>query len=1386
MSTTTLSNLYVEKASSEHPLALWMLNETVDYVSQINETQRQLQLFAQWEIENADATNVLSNTVNAPFQDSATSLLSGGIPATALSNIIARSKFFLPESFSQDLANFNIGFYVFVDTALANSVSFGYEYTDPEDSNSVIEVLNTEIIKRSDIGTWKFVSHTFDLPDPDFEDVKLIIKFEVKEGGLAGSYDLLINGLTLGQKSENFNKVSSGINPEPIPSTIALPTQLKVTPAFPYGASGENGYYLSQGSELSSVNFGVPLVYGSSNVTKLSPNELNGQNYPSVIFPGYGFLNERGKNNSYTVEMWLRINSTSSQAKRIFGPISSTDGLYADGGFLTFKVGKSYASHYVGEWFRPMVIHIRSTRNSIIVVLNGEEVINIEYDQDTTAFATELNLSGKSQDWLGIYTYNDINPIDIDTFSIYSYAMPTEVAKRRWVWGQAVAAPEQTNSSINSITAFNDYAFAGYTANYNYPDFANWKQAYFSNVDARDKSLRLPDYALPDFQLGSKTTQELFDDIRAIVPNQQDPDDQLNRKYLTLVPNNTWTDNSSRIYFPKLGVLNDPVQTIYGVFKSDGTAINQPLVKIKNKTNSDYLLVSINGITVSYVINISGTSTTLQTRTVLANTKFSIGLDLSKITELQIEGISRFFSDQSVLDLSLAGDGSARFSGKIYKFGFDAAYNSRKNSDMSDSSGVFTFDYSTITNAVPLATTISTTGTVGSIAGVTGGPWTARVSNLSSLSGLSVGDAITATSGTGSLGSGGSYVVTDIAATSFSFSATGGTIPTAGTITNVKKNIVTYTTNNNFIPTDTVVVSGITPSAYNNSGASVKVISYTNNSFTINSASTGSYVSGGMAVRNRELVNHTANYTLTAIDKYGILFADIAVAGYWEDYMPLTYFGKSIVDSDGRSNYELDAIQFNQDYPEPPASTEEQTTSQWTYSDLSIAYSNPIILSYADLNNAFFTNWDSYLEMSQNSVTTSFYDTESGVLKSYVSFQYVSDGANKNLLDFENYARPLTSGIIDPGAFDLPWETTAFEATTGIIIYPPRQTSATTAIQNTRNVNFEDLAMVYHLDFRSDGILHHPINFKELQMASQVFERTDFTPVGSRFGIPVYYYTKDGIYYDFKAKNPITTYKKSTPHLYLNRQSGWKIRGEFSSLQDRGLAIPVNLPAAEKTDVSSIQMWIRFADRDFPADPIMIFSIDHNEGIYDFFIQADSSGERGTIFGVDRQSLEVLDEIGYYLNGQSVFSPYVDKDAWSVLGLEFPELLKFSSRVGRIDLNGPLTYNNVSYNLATNIEKDESVEARSWQTVKNLHTWEDLSTDLDVAVGSEGPPYNWRQVKIISQSIIYTINPKSIYEKYTGSNRVIIDDESSGVLINPERFKFYNEVSWSDNVKIAV
>lgn len=1208
---TDLSNLYIEKVNSEHPLAVWMLNENVDYISLITDADRSIEDPLKWNTTNATVTVEANPATNTPIITSKVNIIAGDIPTTSTMDIECVTEYlFNGIDFDADYANFAIGFHFYVGSSYANSITYGYKYYDI--ATALIKE-NSETINLSslNLGNWLFLSNTFANPTSAIEDLKPFIRINVSDGGGVNDYQFKINGFSLGQWSEDFNRESLGLIPQNISSDINLPSTLKAIEAYQYGGSNLNGYYLSSEKKLFAKNFGIPLVYGSSNSTKLYPNIIDNIVYPSLIFPGYGFLNERGKYNEYTAEMWVRINTDASASQKFFGPIASNDGLYVEGGFLTLVIGKNYGSHYVGEWFRPMLIQIRFIRNNISVVLNGEEVININFSESELELAAEYNETAKNQDWLGFYATEEVHPITIDSYALYSYSVPVEVAKRRWVWGQGVIAPETTNSSLNATTAFNDYSFSKYDSSYNYPDFASWRQGFFSNVETSSNFLKLPQYSLPTLSLDGVTERSWLDELQLLQSAETE-------KYFTFRPSIEWNNKKCYMYLSELSILNEPLISTYGIFETDGGADNEILFKIQNKESGNYFVATLDGLTLRYIINISGTLTTIATKTIASNTKFTAGIHIPSISLKPIAGINKFFTNKPLLTLSIGGDGVSTFSGKIYRFGLDAIYNNRKIADLYDSSGIFN-----------------------------------------------------------------------------------------------------------------------------------------SNNTTANT-----------------LMNHTSNYTVIAHDKYGIFFRDIAVAGYWQDYVPLSYFAKYVESYDGTKSYDLDNIQINLDYPQPIALTEFESSSTWTYQDLFDKYNDPVHLTYAVLDNSIYSGWEEYQDLADMAEEYYYYNTENNSLRSYISFQYITDGANNNLVDFTNFKEPRQGGVVDPEFLEGAWENTAYEVVDGTIVYPPLTT------QSNKDVDFNNLAIVYHLDFKSDGILHHPINFRELQLASKVLERKQFTELGTRFGVPVYPYYKTGLYYDFKGKNPIATYKGTTPYLYLNAHSGWTVKGELSPYLDRGMSIPINIQQGLDTQVSAVQMWVRFNDKFFPTGETPFFSIVHKSGTYNFYIDSDESGQRGKIIGKDANTGAILTDVDYHINGLFVKNPYIINEEWSVIGIAFTELLDYSQYTGRLILNGPMTYNNISYYLATNLEQKQRIEVRTWGQVKENPT----SILWDYWQNS----FEWNTVKVVNATNVYAIDPSAIYDKYVGSSRIVVDDNIDGIWIKPDQIKVYNDMLWSTSTQIAV
>ena len=1200
------SNLYAEKIYSEHPLVLWALDDQADYVSLISENQRNIQTL--WD--NSGATVVsgsLSGSPLGPFSESISSSISGNVPVGESSEIICVSPDIINfANLNGNFGTFCVGTYFYSTSSLINSISIGYEFTDTTSSQIVqrLETFNEPITSN-----WTFISGTFEIPD-EVASLRLVIKATTISGGSsAEDYKFYVNGVSAGQWSEEFNVKSLGITPQAFPNTIGIDTTKLVVPADAYGLSENSGYYFVDKNFLVAKNTSIPLVFGASNVTKLLPNS---DNDPSLIVPGKGFLNESGRYKDYTVEFWARINSDAVTPKRIFGPISSLDGLYVEGGFLTLKIGKSFKSHFVGEWFRPLLIQIRLIENSASLVVNGEEVLSFVINTQTLDLPQEA-VDGKSVDWLGFYSYEDVNPIEIDCIAIYPYQVPTTIAKRRWVYGQGVLSPEGINSSYGGTSAFIDFPFADYTANYAYPDFAEWQQGSFDNLTTTSSSIKTPEYSLPEIYLESKNIDQLYTDCLSL----EDQGESLN--YITFRPNSSWNLEHGYINFNNLEITGSQTKSIYGVFSTEDTGVGsgpQTLIKIYRNDNSNCFVVKQEEDVVTYLLEYGGETQTLHTTEILTGIPFSVGINIDLIVNKYGENVASFFGNRNLLKLYVAGDQNPEntFTGNVYSVGFSTESNYKDIENFYNEDGFVVFDE-------------------------------------------------------------------DALAT--------------------------------------------------------------------------------------DLINHTASYTLLPTIAYGQLFLDVGVSGYWEDYMPLSYFAQFVQNDIGNEFYDLDFLQFNIGYPSPSRVVEsDQELESWTYQDLDNEYSSPTQKTYAQLDNFLYTNWNNYGDMTTKTEKVYEYDTESSSVRSYITFQYVEDGANASQSSFSRLEKAKQGKLIDIDNHPL-WSITKFEVVDNTILYP------------TKSVNFNNLAIVYRVEFDSRSTISKPINLKSLAITSQVFNDNSFNPVGTRFGTDIFPYKKSGIYYDYKSKNPFSIYKGSTPYLYMTRNSGIEVRGSFDNDTDRGLSIPVNPQVAINYKINAMQMWYRYDEPRFPGSPTPMFKINNKgEEIQFYMVTNNDLGSRARVFAINNSTGLPYNGVSYFVNGVLVREPILTVKEWSVIGLRFSNSLNFNSYIGSIDINGPGLFNNISHYQSTDLQQLQRVITRPWLKVKS-----DGLIDYEWQYWFDN--FLWEGMLSVSVSEIYGISPEIIYDSYMGTNKIIIDDEE-GLSVDADSVRIYSGVQWSSETVSAV
>jgi len=1182
------SNLYAEKIFSEHPIAMWALDDQADYISLISNAKRDIYRSSPdanaWTISNGTKEQNLT-ILNEPLPTISTTTVKPIIGLDQTNQItLTSSAIISPALMNADLETFSVSAYMFAANPFVLSYEIGYTYDGL--ASPVLRKFDSQISNR-----WSLISETFSIPQT-INPIKMVIKINhVNNGGLPDEYKFYVNGVTFGQWSEEFLATSPGLFGETLPSNV--PFSYLSIPAKSYGLQDLDGYYFINNGYLTAKNSGVPIVYGSSNVTRILPNGSD----PSVIIPGQGFLNEAGRYREYTAEMWARIDSKATSPTRIFGPIGSADGIYVDGPFIKIKVGDSVGAHPITEWYRPMLLDFKISENTASLLINGEQAIEVSFSTSDVALASETIIQSgttKSNDWLGFYASENVPFLDIDCVAIYPYLVPAIVAKRRFAYGQAVEYPENANSAYGGTSVLIDYAFADYTSNYSYPDIGRWNQAIVENLLVKDEALSVPEYKLPKVIFEDGTTQKVW--------YEELYDDQLGDSFIGL------TGKDGYLLFEDINIIKENLKGFFGVFKPGSlSSSKQILFKINDKTRKDtYLECYIQNNVLYYSLSFAGTISAIYSESmVLANESLAVGVDIDKFSKYFGQSATSFFNNKQNLSLTIGGDATFEntFSGKIYKFGFCTQTNLEKISALFDNSGLLTYyNYEDVFEDYP------------------------------------------------------AEIAYDAGSEYFSNS-----------------------------PAYTEELDGGSPTSF-----------ASQLSFDLIDSFIGSY-------------------TLIPKISFESMFMDIAIDGYWEDYLPLTYFAQYVSDVFDKKYYDLDFIQFNLDYP------------------------------------------------ALENFTGNYYNTDSSLVKSYVSFQYLKTNTSAKNSYFTKALAPKNN-VVSPGD---EWLTTKYEVVDGTIIYPPK------------NIKLADVSIVTHLEWSIDGIISNPLVVKKMQYASQAFNERTSNPVGTRFGTSIFPYLKYGSYFDYKSKNPFRIYKGSTPYLYLTKRSGIEKVGNYDPLVNRGLSIPINQNLAENYKVIALQAFIRYGQARFPTTPEQIFEIESKDTYIKFFIVAnDTSGSRARIYGINAKTGRFENGIAFYWNGRIVREPVITLNDWGVLGISFSNVLDFSSYVGGFRVTGSVLINNISQYQSTNLQEIQRQTLRSWYTAKfdniDVYDWDFWNED-----------YTWNGVLVFSSSTYFGVNPADIYKTYTGTNKIIIDDDTP-LKINNYEYTNYQNIGWQNRVVSAV
>jgi hypothetical protein len=472
------------------------------------------------------------------------------------------------------------------------------------------------------------------------------------------------------------------------------------------------------------------------------------------------------------------------------------------------------------------------------------------------------------------------------------------------------------------------------------------------------------------------------------------------------------------------------------------------------------------------------------------------------------------------------------------------------------------------------------------------------------------------------------------------------------------------------------------------------------------------FVDGGL-VTSFEVdaaLDHIASYTLIGKSNFGKTYLDLETDSYWEDYIPLSTMAQYVKNIFGDYYYDLDFLQFNINYP------------------------------------------------GRQKFIGNSYDTSEELVKTFISFQYLSTGANAPEGAFSSIEPMPKNGVVIPGDN---WKTTKYEVVDGAIIYPPT------------DVNINDLAIVTSVQLSVSGTSTNPISIRSLEYASQAFNDQTANPVKTKFGVDISPYTQLAALFDYKAENPFRIYKGSTPHLYLSDDSGIQRVGRTEAITPRGLSIPINASSATQYRLNAIQMFLFYNKDKFSSSAVQLFEIKGSDTIIRFYVKAnDKSGKRARIYGISGKTATTEDGIAFFVNGKMVREAVISLNEWTSLGIAFATPMVFDEYPGALRLTDTVLFNNISHYESSSLQEIQRQSKRTWSKLNA-----DNDSWLEVLRKTGSGNFLWNDVLVISTVSFFGINPGDIYKSYIGTNKIIVDGAQNMVLGNAE-CRVFTDVQW--------
>lgn len=428
--------------------------------------------------------------------------------------------------------------------------------------------------------------------------------------------------------------------------------------ASTYNYTGQTGYYIS--GNVSNTSF--PIIYGSYNSTLAK--SIN-----SIILPAFGFLNSKGKNNTYTLETWLKIpDPYVSGTRKLIGCFidyasesDDNNGLYFNQTSFILRIGDNYGTHYVKDFNKPMLIQLSYSNNAFSLSVNSEIVIELSLTTTDTALLKETSKN-----------YIMLSNALFDSAALYNYILERNQSKLNYSKALNTLYPTYLINRYDGKGFKIDYRKAKYSNSIKFPtDLSGqaWKSGFSNHIDINNSISILPyKYNLPTFNFSdTKITKKTLETAGS-------PTFQFKKL------SSTWVSSEANIQFDSLNILrNDKIKAFYlDTTFATLPATEQIVFKIIHKSTKEYFKISMDSTNIYYKFK-SGTNAEVTLKTqVIFGLNFWIGIDIDKFVS-SFPTTKTFFNNLANLSVYVAGEenlaANTTFTGLINSVKFLNSFN---------------------------------------------------------------------------------------------------------------------------------------------------------------------------------------------------------------------------------------------------------------------------------------------------------------------------------------------------------------------------------------------------------------------------------------------------------------------------------------------------------------------------------------------------------------------------------------------------------------------------------------------------------------------------------------------------------------------------------------